>query len=619
MASTTREFEADTGKILNIVINSLYSNKEIFLRELLSNASDALLKRQYLGQTDSKLLSSDAAEISIALNKKRKTIAISDSGIGLDQEDLIEALGTIARSGTKAFIEQIEKAAEKDKDAISLIGQFGVGFYASFMVADKVEVHTLKAGQDQGYSWQSDGQSGYEINASSARDTVGTTVVLHLKKEAKEFLEDIRIQTLVKKYSDHIAYPIRLVKDDQTTEVINSVEALWTKPAKDITQEQYNNFYQSHSGQYDRPFLTLHNKAEGAVEFTNLLFLPSQKPFDLFDPERKTKVQLYVNRVFITDELKDLIPEWLRFVRGIIDTASLDLNVSREMLQHNATLLKIRKAVTKRVLSELAKKVKKDPQAYEAFWANFGRVLKEGIYEDADNRDRILKICRFYSLQQDKMISLEDYIEAMPQTQNDIYYLASDSVKAAKRSPHIEGFAEKDIDVLLMTDPIDEFWISTSPNYSEKSLVSIARENVDLSKFAKEGDADEAEDPNSDMSDVIVKLKAALGEKVSDIRVSSTLTSSPVRLVAADGGLDFNLERIMKAQNPDYTGSAKVLELNATHPIMQKLKAQPEETDQGLDALALVLFQQARILDGEMPEDPTSFIQNVNQLIAAGI
>lgn len=565
------------------------------------------------------MLSSDAAEISIALNKKRKTIAISDSGIGLDQEDLIEALGTIARSGTKAFIEQIEQAAEKDKDAISLIGQFGVGFYASFMVADKVEVHTLKAGQDQGYSWQSDGQSGYEINASSARDTVGTTVVLHLKKEAKEFLEDIRIQTLVKKYSDHIAYPIRLVKDDQTSEVINSVEALWTKPAKDITQEQYNNFYQNHSGQYDTPFLTLHNKAEGAVEFTNLLFLPSQKPFDLFDPERKTKVQLYVNRVFITDELKDLIPEWLRFVRGIIDTASLDLNVSREMLQHNATLLKIRKAVTKRVLSELGKKVKKDPQAYEAFWANFGRVLKEGIYEDADNRDRILKICRFYSLQQDKMISLEDYIEAMPQTQNDIYYLASDSVKAAKRSPHIEGFAEKDIDVLLMTDPIDEFWISTSPKYSEKSLVSIARENVDLSKFAKEGDADEAEDPNSDMSDVIVKLKAALGEKVSDIRVSSTLTSSPVRLVAADGGLDFNLERIMKAQNPDYTGSAKVLELNATHPIMQKLKAQPEETDQGLDALALVLFQQARILDGEMPEDPTSFIQNVNQLIASGI
>ena len=487
MASTTREFEADTGKILNIVINSLYSNKEIFLRELLSNASDALHKRQYLGQTDSKLLSADAAEISITLNKKRKTIAISDSGIGLDQEDLIEALGTIARSGTKAFIEQIEEAAEKDKDAISLIGQFGVGFYASFMVADKVEVHTLKAGQDQGYSWQSDGQSGYEINASSARDTVGTTVVLHLKKEAKEFLEDIRIQTLVKKYSDHIAYPIQLMKDDQTSEVLNSVEALWTKPAKDITQEQYNNFYQSHSGQYDTPFLTLHNKAEGAVEFTNLLFLPSQKPFDLFDPERKTKVQLYVNRVFITDELKDLIPEWLRFVRGIIDTASLDLNVSREMLQHNATLLKIRKAVTKRVLSELAKKVKKDAQAYEAFWANFGRVLKEGIYEDADNRDRILKICRFYSLKQDKMISLEDYIDAMPQTQDDIYYLASDSVEAAKRSPHIEGFAERDIDVLLMTDPIDEFWISTSPKYSEKSLISIARENVDLSKFAKEG------------------------------------------------------------------------------------------------------------------------------------
>jgi len=553
------------------------------------------------------------------LNKKRKTIAISDSGIGLDQEDLIEALGTIARSGTKAFIEQIEEAAEKDKDAISLIGQFGVGFYASFMVADKVEVHTLKAGQDQGYSWQSDGQSGYEINASSARDTVGTTVVLHLKKEAKEFLEDIRIQTLVKKYSDHIAYPIQLMKDDQTSEVLNSVEALWTKPAKDITQEQYNNFYQSHSGQYDTPFLTLHNKAEGAVEFTNLLFLPSQKPFDLFDPERKTKVQLYVNRVFITDELKDLIPEWLRFVRGIIDTASLDLNVSREMLQHNATLLKIRKAVTKRVLSELAKKVKKDAQAYEAFWANFGRVLKEGIYEDADNRDRILKICRFYSLKQDKMISLEDYIDAMPQTQDDIYYLASDSVEAAKRSPHIEGFAERDIDVLLMTDPIDEFWISTSPKYSEKSLISIARENVDLSKFAKEGEADEADDQNSDMSDVIVKLKAALGEKVSDIRVSRTLTSSPVRLVAADGGLDFNLERIMKAQNPDYTGSAKVLELNATHPIMQKLKAQPEETDQGLDALALVLFQQARILDGEMPEDPTLFIQNVNQLIASGI
>lgn len=615
MTVQTREFEADTGKILNIVINSLYSNKEIFLRELLSNASDAINKRQYLGQVDGALLNSGDSGIGIKINKKAKTIEISDTGIGLDDNDLAEALGTIARSGTKAFIERLEEAKDKKDEKLNLIGQFGVGFYSSFMVADKVDVISRKAGTEQSFLWSSDGQSGYSIAPETSRDTAGTTVILHLKKDAKEYIEDARIKTLIKKYSDHIPHPITLTGTDGESAVVNSAEAIWTKSPKDISDEDYTQFYQSNSGNFDTPFITIHNKSEGSLEFTNLLFIPNQAPFDLFEPERKTKLQLYINRVFITSDLGDLLPQWLRFVRGIIDTPSLDLNVSREILQHSPTLTKIKKAITKKVMSELEKKLKKDPESFDTFWQTFGRVIKEGLYEDHDNRDRLLKISRLYSHKQDKFVTLQEYVDQMAENQKSIYYLASENLTSAKRSPHLEGFAENGIDVLLLTDPIDEFWVSMVPHFSDKPLTSISREKVDLSEFSENEKTPENKASEETYSDLLEKTKAILGEAVSDIRMSSTLTSSPARLVAGEGGLDFNLERILKAQNPDYQGTAKVLELNPSHPLIEKMNAALETNADVVADTAQVLLQQARILDGELPDDPGEFAKQMTNVM----
>ena len=607
MSNYTQTFEADTGKILNIVINSLYSDRDIFLRELLSNASDAIQKRKFLGQTDPAVLNNEIDNIEIVINKKKKIIEITDTGIGLSDAELAETLGTIAKSGTSAFLQELD-GEESSKDAAkTLIGQFGVGFYSAFMVADKVEVVSRKAGTSKSSIWESDGQSGFAINNSEDDQAVGTKIVLHLKKDAKEFATSDKIKSLIKKYSDHISVPINIKETDGEIEQVNSATALWTKPTSKISDEDYKEFYNSTFGTFDEPFATLHNKSEGTLEFTNLLFIPKTAPFDLFDPERKTKINLYINRVFISNDLEGVIPTWLRFIKGILDTSSLDLNVSREMVQNNPVLKKISKSLTKRVLSELKKRLKKDEVAYDAFWEQFGKVLKEGLYEDIENKDKIAEIIRVRSLKEDKLITLQSYIGSMVDGQDKIYVLTADTMAQAQSSPHLEGFKAKGIDVLLMTDPIDAFWTSQMRSFEEKDFVSISREKYDIAKLGevKDGDVEETENTDETYSPII---KECLGEMVEDVKASNNLVDSPVRLVAGEGGLDFNLERILKAQNPDFEGSKKILEINTNHELIKKLPALPSETQK---SLCRVLFEQARILDGEMPSDSLQFSRDL--------
>ena len=607
MSNYTQTFEADTGKILNIVINSLYSDRDIFLRELLSNASDAIQKRKFLGQTDPAVLNNEIDNIEIVINKKKKIIEITDTGIGLSDSELAETLGTIAKSGTSAFLQELD-GEESSKDAAkTLIGQFGVGFYSAFMVADKVEVVSRKAGTSKSSIWESDGQSGFAINNSEDDQAVGTKVILHLKKDAKEFATPDKIKSLIKKYSDHINVPINIKEADGEIEQVNSATAIWTRPTSKISGEEYKEFYNSTFGSFDEPFATLHNKSEGTLEFTNLLFIPKTAPFDLFDPERKTKVNLYINRVFISNDLEGVIPTWLRFIKGILDTTSLDLNVSREMVQNNPVLKKISKSLTKRVLSELKKRLKKDEVAYDAFWEQFGKVLKEGLYEDIENKDKIAEIIRVRSFKEDKLITLQSYIESMVDGQDKIYVLTADTMAQAQSSPHLEGFKAKGIDVLLMTDPIDAFWTSQMRSFEEKDFVSISREKYDIAKLGevKDGDVEETENADETYSPII---KECLGEMVEDVKASNNLVDSPVRLVAGEGGLDFNLERILKAQNPDFEGSKKILEINTSHELIKKLPALPSETQK---SLCRVLFEQARILDGEMPSDSLRFSRDL--------
>ena len=602
MTVQTHNFEADTGKILNIVINSLYSDRDIFLRELLSNASDAIHKRKFLGQTDQAILNSDADEILINVNEKKKTIEIFDTGIGLSAEDLTETLGTIARSGTSSFLDSIEGSSDTKDAAKTLIGKFGVGFYSAFMVAEKVVVTTRKAGEAETNLWESDGQSGYSISNSTDGHEVGTSIKLFLRKDAKEYADLGKIKSLIKKYSDHILVPILIQSNDGEKEQANSAQALWAKSPSEVSAEEYNEFYKSGLGSFDDPYVIIHNKTEGSIDFTNLLYVPKTAPFDLFEPERKTKVSLYINRVFISQDIDGIIPTWLRFVKGVLDTSSLDLNVSREMVQNSPVIKKISKSITKRVLSELKKKMKKDKVNYDAFWDQFGKVLKEGLYEDSTNREKIAEITRVYSFKHEKMVNLDDYIEEMTEKQEKIYYLAADTLKQAKSSPHLEGFKAKDVDVLLMTDPIDAFWMSQMGAYKEKSFLSVSRDKYDLSELSDENQEDEIVTQETNTSAALIK--DCLGDIVEDVKSTSSLVESPVRLIAGEGGLDFNLERILKAQNADFEGGKKILEVNCNHELVKKI---PDLSAELQKSVSRVLFEQARILDGEMPSDPQQF------------
>ena len=616
MTKVFKNFEADTGKILSIVINSLYSETEIFLRELLSNASDAIQKRRYLGQTNKELLNSGTDSIFVKADASKNILEIKDTGIGLSHEDLIETLGTLAKSGTEAFLKDLEKAKDNKDAAQSLIGKFGVGFYSAFMVADKVEVLTRKAGESESFLWSSDGQSGYEIEPNNEHTETGTLIRLHLKKAAKDFAEDLRLKTVIKKYSDHISVPIFFEDKEGSSEQVNSAEALWTRSPSDVGAEEYKNFYQAQFTAFDDPFITLHNRSEGTLEFTNLLYVPSRAPFDLFDPERKSKLNLYINRVFITSDLDAVLPKWLRFVQGILDTTSLDLNVSRELVQSSPVLGKIKKAITKRILSELKKKLKSDPEAYDAFWSEFGRVMKEGLYEDFENRDKVAEITRVYSRKASANITLQDYVDGFAQDQKEIYYLAADTLEKAQKSPHLEGFDAKGIDVLIMTDPIDTFWMSQMGQFKDHKFISIVRDQYDIENIGTTDASDTPED-KADETAVIALFKAHLGDSVEDVKASSTLKQSAVRLVAGTTGLDYNMERILKAQNPDFEGSKKVVEVNLGHAL---IKALPTiATEETKAALCRVLVEQAKIIDGELPSDAQQFSQDVVTIAMSGI
>ncbi len=618
MTIENRAFEADTSKILDIVIHSLYSNREIFLRELISNASDALDKRRFLASTNQSMQASQELQIQIKSDKKAKTLTISDNGVGMDSDDLVSSLGTIARSGTKNFIEQLESSKQNDENKLSLIGQFGVGFYAAFMVAETVDVISRKVGSDKAYKWHSDGSNGYSLD-DAERGEEGTDIILHLKKDAKEFLEEQRISYMVKKYSDHLSAPIYW-QDAEASTMLNSASAIWTRPKSEITEEQYNSFYQQASSAYDTPYLTMHNVTEGVTNFTSLLFIPSTRPMDLFNPERKSRLQLYINRVFITDECEELVPNWLRFVRGVVDTPDLDLNVSREMLQQVPAINKIKKTIIRRVLSELKKQAGKKQEEYQKFWLDFGLVIKEGLYEDQDFREKILELCRFYSCRKGDYISLAQYVSEMKEKQEEIYYLSSETVEQAEMSPHIEGFKARDIDVIVLSDPIDEFWLPLVPDFEGKKFKSASRGALDLDKFESENSEKKKADP-SKFDLLIARIKTNLGEKISDVRLSSTLTESPVCLVADEGGMDIQMERLMKAHNRDFQGAPRILEINPDHEIVIALnkladaKSSSKENEL-VDDAAFLLFDQAQIIEGRMPADLTAFSKRMTRIMS---
>ena len=471
-------FQAEVTRLLDIVARSLYSEKEIFLRELVSNASDACDKLRYEALTNPSLVEGDSElKIIISYDSKKKTLSISDNGIGMSNQELIDNLGTIARSGTAAFVENIEQVDDVNSN---LIGQFGVGFYSAFMVADNVLVTSRRAGSESGGIWESDGKGSFTITETEKADKRGTKVELHLSKTEKEFLDDSRIINIIKTYSDHISIPIILRKEDSTEEQINTASALWTRPSNEISEDNYKEFYNHIGRMYDQPWMTIHNRVEGKIEYTNLLFIPSSQPFDLFQPDRKTNIKLYVRRVFITDDCEDLIPAWLRFVRGLVDSEDLPLNISREMLQHNPVLTKIKAGLVKRIIRELKKKIKKDPEGYLSFWDNFGAVLKEGLYESEEYRKDLLEISKFPSTDKSNMITLAEYVSDMAEGQKDIFYFSGSNIESVSSSPQLEAFRKKKINVLLMVDPVDEFWLPTINEYDGKKFRSVSRGDIEI-------------------------------------------------------------------------------------------------------------------------------------------
>ena len=632
----TMKFNAETGRILHLMIHSLYTNKEIFIRELISNASDACDKRTYLSRTDQTLMHNDEMKISILINKQDNTITVSDTGIGMNRDDLIENLGTIAHSGTQDFLQQVSEQKNND---VNLIGQFGVGFYSSFMVADHVSVFSRKAGEEQGWMWKSDGLGEFVIEKTD-KDSVGTSIVVYIRDEEKDFLDKFKIRHIVKTYSDHISTPIFIeVKEESKdeddasekkdeTEQINSASALWTRSKQDITEEQYQDFYKNVAYAGDKPWITMHNKNEGTIEFTNLLYVPSSKPFDLFHPDRKSCVKLYVKRVYITDEGVNLIPGYLRFVRGIVDSEDLPLNISRETLQNNHIITKIRKSIVKKVLDEIKKKAKKSPEEYIEFWNNFGNVIKEGLCESMEDKESILSICRFHSTvgEGSELHSLDDYMARMKEDQKQIYYIAGDDIDKVKNSPQLERFRKDGIEVLLLTDSVDNFWVSVINDYKDTEIKSVTSTDVDLDQNESKQQDDESDtegkkEDNNDkkQTSVIEFMKNTLEGMVENVIASSKLVDSPVCLSAPGMGINMSMERFMIEQKQMHSRSLKVMEVNENHPVIQKLsddiKSQNANHDD-MKEIVFMLFDQACILEGEPLKDVGAFAKRLGNLMS---
>ena len=624
MSEEKRSFEAEVSKLLDIVVHSLYSNTEIFLRELISNASDSCDKLRYAALTDQKLLDDGGSEFSIhiAVDKENRTLTISDNGIGMNKDDLVENLGTIAKSGTSEFMSSLTGDSSKD---VSLIGQFGVGFYSSFMVAEKVEVYARKAGENQGWLWVSDGRGSYTINETNDVGR-GAKIILHLRKEGDEYLEAVRLKTVVTTYSDHVALPVILAaipgEEGSEEETLNSASALWTRPKNEITEEQYIEFYHHVAHGYDEPWHTLHFRAEGAIEYTSLLYLPSNPPFDLFEPSRKSSVKLYVNRVFIADDLEGLLPPYLRFVKGVVDSPDLPLNVSREMLQDNPQLKKIQKGLVSKLLKEL-KERSKNAEEYNAFWSNFGSVLKEGLYEDFERRNEILELSRFRTSSGEEWRSLKDYVSSFKEGQDAIYYITGSDVAALKRSPQLEGYIAKGVEVILLTDPVDEFWVTSVGIYDKRPFRSASQSADDLDAIAKNksdtasDEKKDSEETQTDIDALIVSMQKSLGEIVKEVRVSNRLTESAVCLVGEQGGMSLHLERMLKQHGQgDGLTKPRILEINPTHALIQKLAGQSDEI---IGETAHLLLDQARIVEGESLPDPIAFAQRLSKAMERGL
>ncbi len=614
------EFQAEVSRLLQLMVHSVYSDKEVFLRELISNASDACDKLRYAAVTRPELTEADPEfRITVTLDGDARTIRIADNGIGMDRDDLVRDLGTIARSGTGAFVDQLSGDAAKD---VALIGQFGVGFYSVFMVADSVAVTSRKAGDETAWTWSSEGTGTFTI-AEATREDRGTTVEVHLREGEDEWLEGGKLSGIVKTYSDHVAMPITLV-DGEEESVVNQGSALWTRSRNDVTEEQYTEFYRHAGHAFDEPWLTVHYRAEGKVEYSVLLFVPSSRPFDLFDPARRNRVKLYVKRIFITDDCQELIPPYLRFLKGVVDCEDLPLNISREMLQTSPMLAHLKSAISRRVLNDLEKKAKDDAESFTTFWDSFGAVLKEGIYEEQERQEAILKIARFRtSAEAGAWVSLDDYKARAKDGQQAIYYITGDDADQLARSPQLEGYRARGIEVLLLTDPVDNFWLTTVPEFDGTPFRSVTRGSADLDEMAA-GDQDDeaAEAPReADIATLSVALKQALGEQVKEVRASTRLTDSAVCLVADEGALDMHLERLLKQQQQLDAPSERIMEINPRHDLIRGLitKVKDEGAGAGIEDAALLLLDQALILEGESLPDPAAFARRMSALMARDV
>jgi molecular chaperone HtpG len=615
----TRSFQAEVSRLLDIVAHSLYSDKKVFLRELISNASDACDRLRYLALTQPELGAPEGKyRVVLTADKDARTLIVEDNGIGMSEAELVENLGTIARSGTAAFVKQLGSA---DKGDLAMIGQFGVGFYSAFMVADKVEVISRKAGETEAHSWVSDGKGEFTV-APAEKPETGTRITLHVKEDEADFLQPIRLRHVVKTYADHIALPIVLVEDGKE-ETLNTASALWTRSKSEITPEQYKEFYHSVGHGFDDPWLTLHWKAEGTLEYTNLLFVPSSKPFDLFDPARKHSVRLYVRRVFVTEECAELLPAYLRFLKGVVDSEDLPLNISRETLQANPMIAKIRQGLTKRVLGELSKKAVDAPEEFTKFWENFGAVLKEGLYEDFDQRETILGLARFRSTVGDTLIPLDEYIGRMKPGQKAIYTITGDNPDVVMKSPQLEGYRAKGVEVLVLTDPVDEFWLPSIGKFKDHEFKSVTRGGADLAEIQADPEKPDAEkpEPPANTASLIAMLKLTLADAVKDVRSSDRLTESAVCLVADDGDMDMHLARLLRQHKQLGETAKRVLEINPNHVLIRRLADSVSAAGAAskIEDAAWLLLDQARIVEGEPVPDPSAFARRLTVCLERGL
>ena len=621
----TLGFQTEVKQLLDLMVHSLYGNREIFLRELISNASDAEDKLRFEAlQNDSLYEKDPELKIKVEFNKDLKTITVLDNGIGMSRDEVIENLGTIAKSGTKQFFEALTGDQTKDSQ---LIGQFGVGFYSCFIVAKKVEVTTRRAGdgKEKGVCWASEGENDYSIETVN-RAKRGTKVILHLRDDAEEFLNSYRLREIITKYSDHISFPIVMDKDNKDDEddnktgedTVNSATALWTRNKKEIKDDEYNEFYKHIGHDFENPLSYIHNKVEGKLEYTSLLYIPSQAPFDLWDREQRHGVKLYVRRIFIMDDAKQLLPPWLRFIKGVIDSDDLPLNVSREILQQNKAVDSIRSGCTKKIIGLLKSMTKNDEEKYQKFWKIFGKVLKEGVVDTSDYKDELSELFRFSSTHddtEDQKVSLKDYVGRMQDGQKSIFYVVADSYMTAKSSPHLEIFKKKGIEVLLRSEPIDE-WVTTHlSEFDGKKLQSVNKGELDLGDIQDENEKKKDENENKIHNDLVKHIKEVLDEKVKEVRVTSRLTTSPACLVSDENDMGRHLEQILKASGQNISGTKPILEINPDHPIIKKIIA--EKDDDLFSDWSHILFDQALLSEGGQLADPVNFVNKLNSMIVS--